>query len=111
MVGLLAWPLWSVGVLPSVNGASLRDVVTVEMGLDRTETTNKRRSRELDHWVWLVAPEGQPWLPREGQPWLPAGRYFIPEATHDRLEAEGPATVTVEAAAGLLGAVVVTAIR
>ncbi len=103
MVALLAWPLWSVGVLPSVNGAVLRDPFEVEMLLQRTEATRQRRSPDYHHWAWLAAP-------KEGGG-LPSGRYFIPETTYDRLTAERPATVTAEGATGLLGAVVVTAIR
>lgn len=103
MVALLAWPLWSVGVLPSVNGAVLRDPFEVEMLLQRTEATRQRRSPDYHHWAWLAAP-------KEGGG-LPSGRYFIPETTYDRLTAERPATITAEGATGLLGAVVVTAIR
>lgn len=102
MVGLLAWPVWSMGVLPSLNGASLHEPRTVVATLERTEATAKRRSRELNYWAWLVPQEGVG---------LAAGRYVIREALHERLAAEAPATLEVEAATGMLGAVVVLAIR
>ena len=103
VVGLMAWPLWSMGVLPSVNGAVVRDPFAVEMALERTEATTMQRSPEFNHWAWLAA------VPVHSA--LQGGRYFIPKATYDRLEAERPATVTVDGGTGLLGAVVVTAIR
>lgn len=103
MVGLFAWPVWSVGVLPSVNGALLQDRRTVEMLVERTEATKQRRSRALNHWVWLVPPEGETGLVR--------GRIFIDAQTYERLSAGIGAPVRVDLATGLLGAVVVDAVR
>lgn len=103
LVGLLAWPLWSAGVLPLVNGAALQESRTVRMTLERVEAVRRPRSREFYHWAELV--------PLEDGAGLAAGRYFIPEAAHERLAAGPPGTVEVEAATGLLGAVVVLAVR
>lgn len=103
MVGLLGWPLWSMGVFPSVNGSVLRDDRTVEMTLEKIEATPQRQSRDLHHWAWLA--------PKTAEAGLAGGRYFVSQATYDRLSAKAPATVEVEAATGLLGAVVVLAIR
>lgn len=103
LVALLAWPIWSVGVLPSVNGAVLRDVRTLAMRLERTEATAQRHSPDFHHWAWLV--------PIDAAAGIGGGRHFISKPTYDRLTAERPATVAVDVATGFLGAIVVTAIR
>lgn len=99
-VGLMGWPVWSVGVLPSVNGLHLGSPQSVRMTLERTEVTTIRNSRAVNHWAWL-RPEAEPSLAE-------AERYFIPEEAYDRWNDQRPGTVTVTFAQGLLGAQIVT---
>lgn len=100
VAGLMGWPVWSVGVLPSVNGASLGPVQTVAMALERTETSTVSRSRRLNRWAWLhpASPDSP----------VPAGRYFIPEEAFARWNENHAHSVSVTVANGLLGAQVVT---
>lgn len=100
VVGLMGWPVWSVGVLPSVNGLSLGPERALQMSLERTEVTTVSRSRDLNHWAWL-RPEG-------ANNSAHAGRYFIPEGIYQNWNSRQPSTVTVTIAEGLLGAQVVT---
>ncbi len=100
VVGLMGWPVWSVGVLPSVNGFSLGPGVSVRMTLTRTEITTVSRSRAFNHWAWL-----RPEVPTAG---VKAGRYFISEETYQRWNDQRPSSVTVTISKGLLGAQIVT---
>jgi len=100
VVGLMGWPVWSVGVLPSVNGFSLGPGVSVRMTLTRTEITTVSRSRAFNHWAWL-----RPEVPTAR---VKAGRYFISEETYQRWNDQRPSTVTVTISKGLLGAQIVT---
>lgn len=99
VTGIMGWPVWSVGVLPSVNGISLGPPGATRMTLERTEVTTVSKSRTLNHWAWLrpLSPDGE------------AGteRYFIPKATYQQWNNQRPRTVTVTTASGLLGAQVV----
>lgn len=97
---LMGWPVWTMGVLPSINGAALGEERAVRMTLERLETTTRSRSRELNHWAWLTAPDGDETLA--------SGRYFISEEVYDRWQKTNPASVEVTVAQGLLGAQVVT---
>jgi hypothetical protein len=100
VTGLMGWPVWSVGIMPSINGMALSPEQTVTMTLERTETTPVKNSRSRNHWAWLhpASPGSE----------AGAGRYFIPEATYQRWNEENPRTVRVTIAEGLLGAQVVT---
>ncbi|WP_086607758.1 hypothetical protein [Erythrobacter donghaensis] len=100
MVGLMGWPVWSMGVLPSVNGMRLGPAETIRMTLERTEFTVAQRSSTRNHWAWL--------RPDTPDSRAAAGRYFIPEATYRQWNGEQPRSVTVTTAPGLLGAQVVT---
>ena len=100
VVGLMGWPVWSVGVLPSVNGFSLGPRDSVRMTLARTEITTVSRSRDFNHWAWL-----QPEAPTSG---VKAGRYFISEETYQRWNDQRPRTVNVTISKGLLGAQIAT---
>lgn len=100
VVGLMGWPVWSVGVLPSVNGFSLGSQESVRMSLTRTEITTVSRSRAFNHWAWL-----RPDVPTAG---TKAGRYFISEETYQRWNDQRPSTVNVTISIGLLGAQIVT---
>lgn len=103
VTGLMGWPVWSVGLLPSVNGAVLDTQRTVSMRLERTEVTSKSRSRDQYHWAWLSADT--PDAP------ISAGRYFIPQNTYREWSRRRPQQVKVTVARGLLGAMVVTGYR
>lgn len=100
VVGLMGWPVWSVGVLPSVNGFSLGPRESVRMTLTRTEITTVSRSRAVNHWAWL-----RPEVPTAR---AKAGRYFISERTYQRWNNQRPSTVNVNISEGLLGAQIVT---
>jgi hypothetical protein len=100
VTGLMGWPVWSVGIMPSINGMALEPEQSVTMILERTESTSIKQSRERHHWAWL-----QPALPGSA---AGAGRYFIPEAVYQRWSMENPRNVRVSIAEGLLGAQVVT---
>lgn len=103
ITGLMGWPVWTIGVLPSVNGAALGPETRAAMVLERTEVTTASRSRTRHHWAWL-RPE------RASTP-VGAGRYFIPEEVYARWGANRPRTVTLRTARGQLGAVVVTGVE
>lgn len=99
---LMGWPVWTVGLLPSVNGAVLTDPRSALLRFDRVEATRRSKSRELNHWVWLGGDRGLGTAP---------SRYVIPKALYDRWRADPPPRVRVETATGLLGADVVTGFR
>lgn len=99
VTALLGWPVWSVGVLPSVNGAIVRGQSTVRMTLERTEVTHASKSRELYHWAWLK--------PDRSDAVIGSGRYFISEDIYNRLQETSPAKVEVMIGQGLLGARIV----
>lgn len=99
LTGLMGWPVWSVGVLPSLNGANLHSQSTVRMTLERTEVTHKSKSRELYYWAWLKADRANRLAG--------SGRYFISREIYERLQKTSPATVDVTVAQGLLGAQIV----
>lgn len=103
VTGLMGWPVWTVGLLPSANGAALGSECSVQMVLDRTETTTRSKSRALNYWAWLKpGAEDAP---------LQAGRYFIPQQRHDDWSKRLPTTVEVTYAEGAFGAVVITGYR
>ncbi len=99
VTGLMGWPVWSVGIMPSINGMALGPEQSVTMTLERTEATSIKNSSKQHHWAWL-----QPASPDSA---AGAGRYFISEATYQRWNEEQPRSVTVTIAEGLLGAQVV----
>lgn len=99
VTGLMGWPVWCVGVLPSINGAALNSQTTVRMTLERIEVTHASKSRALYHWAWLKAGRDDSVIG--------SGRYFISNEIYDRLEKTRPGTVKVTVAEGLLGAQIV----
>jgi hypothetical protein len=103
VVGLMGWPVWTVGVLPSVNGYNIGAEATFRMTLMRTEITTVSRSRKVHHWAWL-----QPVVPIER---AKAGRYFISEQTYQRWNDQRSGTVNVSISKGLLGADIVTGFK
>lgn len=100
VAGLMGWPVWTVGVLPSVNGFSVGSQASVRMTLMRTDITTISRSRAVNHWAWL-----RPEVPTAR---AKAGRYFISEQTYQRWNDQHPSTVKVTISEGLLGAQIVT---
>ena len=102
LTAVMGWPVWSIGVLPSINGSALGLEKPVPMVLERTEVTTAARSRTRHHWAWLRPATG--WAGSQ----VEQGRYFIPEELYQRWNANPPARVTVRIARGRLGAVVVT---
>lgn len=100
VTALLGWPVWTLGILPSVNGLSLQEAQTVRMILERTEVTSLSRSRDLNRWAWLKAENS---ASAAG-----SGRYSIPEEVYYDWSPMQRGVVTVTVARGLLGAVVVT---
>lgn len=96
VTGLMGWPVWTTGVLPSVNGMVLGNPVTVLMTFERTERTQQSRSRNHYHWVWLKAQS-------VSSP-IGSGRYFISQSLYEAWTAQKPVTVRVTVARGLLGA-------
>lgn len=99
VTGLLGWPVWSTGILPSVNGALLAEPVVVPMTLERTQTSYKSKSRGLYHWAWLKA--------QNERGIIKSGRYFISEDVYARYQGAEGDVVEVSVAKGLLGAQVV----
>lgn len=98
--GLMGWPVWSTGILPSVNGYRLDNERVIAMMLERTETSTRSKSRKLNHWAWLRTddPSAQ----------IGSGRYYIPEVIHANWSRRAPGPVRLKVARGLLGAQVVT---
>lgn len=103
LIGLMGWPVWSVGALPFVNALSLQNERTIAMALDRTEATVILHSPQKHHWAWLT--------PKEPDAGIKPGRHFIPEATYNLWAAAKPETVYVQAGTGLLGSTVIISIR
>lgn len=103
VTGLLGWPVWTMGILPSVNGLSLHDTQTIRMALERTEITTISRSRSLNHWAWLRADTSGPLTG--------SGRYIIPETVHADWARRHGSRVNLTVAQGLLGATVVLSYR
>lgn len=102
VTGLMGWPVWTLGVLPSVNGSQLGTAQATPMVLENTEITIASRSSDRYHWAWLrpaTAPGTDP---------MQADRYFISEELYTRWTANPPASVTLTTATGRLGAQVVT---
>ncbi len=98
--GLMGWPVWSVGILPSVNGYRPGSERVIAMTLERTESTRQSRSNKLNHWAWLRTDDA-------AAP-IASGRYFISEDIHADWSRRGRGPVRITVARGLLGAQVVT---
>ena len=98
--GLMAWPIVTLGPLPSLNGARLSDTRTTPMQLARLSTSPQKRSREPFHWAHLQ--------PQPGDTTLRGGRYFIAGEDFEAWAAGRPGTLHITHHRGLLGARVLT---
>lgn len=96
LTSMMAWPVWTVGTLPSVNGMSLGEARTSGMRLERLTMSQASKGRRLYYWASL-APAVSP--SRIG-----AGRYFVPKEIYDDWELRTGENVQVVHASGLLGA-------
>jgi hypothetical protein len=92
---LMGWPVWTMGLLPGLNGLAPRHETMVTMTLMRTETTRGKHG-SVYHWAWLEAEGGRG---ADG-----SGRYFISQSVHDRWAGARPKTVRLVIADGVLGA-------
>jgi hypothetical protein len=99
ITGLMGWPVWTAGVLPSINGSVLGSEKVVRMKLQRTEVTHYTKGRQDHHWAWLT--------PEDDDAVIGSGRYRLSESLHDRWNKAPPVTVLVTVARGALGAQVV----
>ena len=98
--GLMAWPIVTLGPLPSLNGLRLSDTRTTPMQLTRLSTSPQKHSREPYHWAHLQ--------PLPGDATLRGGRYFIAGEDHAAWTARRPGTLHITHHRGLLGARVLT---
>ena len=98
--GLMAWPIVTLGPLPSLNGVWLTDTRTTPMQLTRLSTSPQKHSREPLHWAHLQ--------PLPGDATLRGGRYFIAGEDHGAWTAQRPGTLHLTHHRGLLGARVLT---
>ncbi|WP_328276123.1 hypothetical protein [Sphingobium sp.] len=100
VTGLMGWPVWTVGVLPSINGVALGQRETVSMRLGRIDVSRPSKGPGFYYWAWLepIQPGGV----------ITGGRYFIPEPVYQRWAPRKPAIVQLVHATGSLGAEVVT---
>ncbi|RZM00151.1 MAG: hypothetical protein EOP73_17360 [Variovorax sp.] len=106
VTSLLAWPTWTWGVLPSLNGVRVADVQSTTMRLERLQQTTVSKSRERNHWAHL-----QPVASAAADSPLRQGRYFITRETYEQWQPGAPRDVVVVHGTGLLGARVVLALR
>ena len=98
--GLMAWPIVTLGPLPSLNGLRLSDTRTTPMQLTRLSTSPQKHSREPYHWAHLQ--------PQPGDTTLRGGRYFIAGEDFEAWAARRPGTLHITHHRGLLGARVLT---
>ena len=103
VTGLMGWPVWTTGVLPSLNGASLSQPQSATMRLDRLDTTRPSKRPGFYYWAWLE--------PARADSPVAGGRYFIAEDVYYRWAPQKPAEVRVIHAKGAFGAEVVLAYR
>jgi hypothetical protein len=105
LTSLMAWPVWAVGPLPSINGASIDAPSETAMRVIDQGSSPISRSRSVYYWAEL-----EPISPRDTA--LSAGRYITSDHINARwATAPNPAGVHVIHARGLLGAEVVLGYR
>jgi hypothetical protein len=104
VTGLMGWPIWTTGVLPSINGAFLGQEHVEPMRLGRLDVDRPKGgvgSPNYSVWLEPVHPGGA----------IDSGRYYISEEVYQRLESQKPVAISVAHSRGALGAVVVTDYR
>lgn len=99
LMSLIAWPIWTLGPLPSINGLSLNPAATSSMRLDDLTTSTVSKSRRLYYWAHL--------RPISAERPIAAGRYLISQTISEALKARKGGEVEVRHATGLLGAEVI----
>lgn len=99
IVSLIAWPIWTLGPLPSINGLSLGAEASSSMRLDDLTTSTVSKSRRLYYWAHL--------RPISAETSIGSGRYLISQTVFEALTARRGQTVEVRHSAGLLGVEVV----
>lgn len=99
----LAWPVWTTGILPSVNGIKLGAEQISTMRLAGLTTSHASKGRQIYYWARLQATSP---ASRIG-----SGRYFVPKAIHDGWQSRTGQEVAVVHATGLLGAETVLSFR
>jgi hypothetical protein len=103
VTGLMGWPVWSFGVLPSINGSVLSGENVIRTTLQRTEATPISKQRGHHHWAWLKS---------ESETDVAfSGRYFISEELYNAWSVTAPPSVELTIAKGILGANVITGMR
>ena len=100
---LMAWPVWTMGILPSVNGMHLHAERTSAMRLSALTFSHASKGRQIYYWGTLQ-PAGE-------ATGIGAGRYFIPKAIYDAWQGQVGKRVTVHHATGLLRAEAVLEFR
>lgn len=93
---LMSWPIWTMGVMPTVNGMRFGPVHSTAMRLIRQEIRHASRNPTIYHWAYL--------RPAAADSGLTAGRYFVPTADYDIWSGAPPRNIQVHHATGLLGA-------
>jgi hypothetical protein len=104
VTGLMGWPIWTTGILPSINGAFLGQERVEPMRLGKLDVSRPKGS--------VGSPNYSAWLePINRGGAIDGGRYYISEEVYQRLESQKPVAIRVAHSRGLLGAVVVTDYR
>lgn len=96
---LMAWPVWTTGILPSINGMSLGSERVSAMRVVHLTTSQASKGRQIYYWATLA--------PADGASGVGAGRYFVPAGIYDAWQSPTGRAVKVVHATGLLGAQVV----
>jgi hypothetical protein len=102
VTSLLAWPVWTTGILPSINGAMLGPHETSMMQVEKL-TTSRAKGNRIYHWATL--------RPLDNTSPIGAGRYFVPQDAYQRWQERPAQPARVIHAKGLLGARIAIAFR
>jgi hypothetical protein len=97
ITSLMAWPVWTTGILPSVNGAILGPRQTSAMRLTGLSISHASKGRRIYYWAAMRPPP-------DTASALGAGRYFVPQQVYEAWQPQVGRDVRVDHATGLLGA-------
>ncbi|MBY0411955.1 MAG: hypothetical protein K2Q97_17950 [Burkholderiaceae bacterium] len=100
--GLFSWPVVTLGPLPSINGAWLKDARTTPLQLVRLTTSSQKHSNEPYHWAYLQ--------PIDADAGVAQGRVLIRREDFEQWTTQPTRTVQLTHHRGLLGARVVTGV-